>query len=336
MKYKYRYQERYKDKIIDVKAHTRAEMMEKVQKKKMQIDRQTVDADIRLHDFCMMYLDTYKRNTVSNYWYKELIKISDKLVEYVGNKPVGKIKPIEVQSFLNSCSSMSQNSCRKIKIAIQQIFNEAEMNGATEYKFNLITPKGAEPTQGKSLTRSEQDVLERVIQGHKGEIFISLILHCGLRPAEASALIWKDVDFEKNIITVNKAIKKDGKIGPPKTPSSVRDVPIPIKILPLLKKSRKSPFSPVCDHNGGYYKTCTRFSVWHDVKSRVEQELGRPLDCRLYDLRHTYCTNLERAGVPINIASRLMGHSDISVTSKIYTHASDEAIEIARRCINSF
>ena len=58
-------------------------------------------------------------------------------------------------------------------------------------------------------------------------------------------------------------------------------------------------------------------------------------DFVLYNLRHTYCTDLEKAGVPINIASRLMGHSDISLTAKIYTHASAESIEIARSLIDS-
>lgn len=56
--------------------------------------------------------------------------------------------------------------------------------------------------------------------------------------------------------------------------------------------------------------------------------------CRLYDLRHTYCTNLEAHGVPISIASRLMGHSDISITAQIYTHENDKSIEIARALIN--
>ena len=73
--------------------------------------------------------------------------------------------------------------------------------------------------------------------------------------------------------------------------------------------------------------------MWASVKRAMEEELGHPSDCRLYDIRHTYCTNLEKAGVPINIASRLMGHSDISVTSKIYTHATETALEIARNCI---
>lgn len=57
-------------------------------------------------------------------------------------------------------------------------------------------------------------------------------------------------------------------------------------------------------------------------------------DLVLYCLRHTYCTDLETAGVPINIAKYLLGHSDIAVTSKIYTHTGETAIENARNLIN--
>lgn len=58
-------------------------------------------------------------------------------------------------------------------------------------------------------------------------------------------------------------------------------------------------------------------------------------DFKLYYLRHTYCTDLELKGVPINIAKTLMGHSDISITAKIYTHATDETIELARTLIDA-
>ena len=43
-------------------------------------------------------------------------------------------------------------------------------------------------------------------------------------------------------------------------------------------------------------------------------------DLTPYCLRHTFCTDLQRAGVPINVAKELMGHSDISITANIYTH----------------
>ena len=43
-------------------------------------------------------------------------------------------------------------------------------------------------------------------------------------------------------------------------------------------------------------------------------------DLTTYCLRHTFCTDLQRAGVAINIAKELMGHSSITVTADIYTH----------------
>ena len=58
-------------------------------------------------------------------------------------------------------------------------------------------------------------------------------------------------------------------------------------------------------------------------------------DIVLYCLRHTYCTDLQAAGVPINVARELMGHSSIEMTSRIYTHHSDDSITDALEKINN-
>lgn len=55
-----------------------------------------------------------------------------------------------------------------------------------------------------------------------------------------------------------------------------------------------------------------------------------------YCFRHTFCTDLQDAGVPINVARDLMGHSDISITAKIYTHQTDIAFNAAREAMNAF
>lgn len=54
-------------------------------------------------------------------------------------------------------------------------------------------------------------------------------------------------------------------------------------------------------------------------------------DLEPYLLRHTFCTNCQAAGVPLNVAKELMGHSDISVTAKIYTHMVVEVFEQNRK-----
>ena len=335
MGYKYRYQERYKDKRVDCVANSKKELLEKVAKKKAQIDRQTIDQQMRLADFCQLYLDTYKRDNVSASWFVDLCQLKNKMVDAIGNKPVGKIKPMEMQNFLNRQTDLADSTIKKIYDFTNQITHHMTVNGATDYVFNLTAPKGRSGEIGRSLTQAEQDALLRAIKGHRGEVFISIMYYCGLRPSEVSALQWKDIDLEKNIISVYKAVKQDGSIGDTKSSAGVREVPVPIKLSTLLKKQRREPFSPVCGQRNGHHTKWSVRRMWQDIKKRTEAELGRPFDARLYDIRHTYCTNLEKAGVPINIASRLMGHSNIGITSKIYTHASDEAVEIARKCIDA-
>ena len=88
--------------------------------------------------------------------------------------------------------------------------------------------------------------------------------------------------------------------------------------------------------------------MWSNIKRLMNIEMGCkvfrnelippfPLadDFKMYTLRHTYCTDLERAGVPINIARQLMGHESIEVTAQIYTHKSEESLQKAKELINS-
>lgn len=56
-----------------------------------------------------------------------------------------------------------------------------------------------------------------------------------------------------------------------------------------------------------------------EEEGRILQHAIAP-DLTTYCLRHTFCTDLQRAGVAINIAKELMGHSSIAVTADIYTH----------------
>jgi site-specific recombinase XerD len=59
-------------------------------------------------------------------------------------------------------------------------------------------------------------------------------------------------------------------------------------------------------------------------------------DLEPYLLRHTFCTDCQAAGVPLNVAKELMGHSDISVTAKIYTHMVDEVFETNRQRLQQY
>jgi len=348
MNYTHRYREMYKGVSVDIKARSNKDLIQKVQAKKDQIDRQYLDKDTKLRDFVDLYLETYKKHTVSPDTYQYCRAIGNKIVDGIGNRTVSKLKPLQVQTFLNNLIDYKDSYIKKVYQMTCRIFQYAYKNGltTTDYSVVLELPRGQSTSTGRSLTDHERDVLLRILNGHRGELFCKIMLYCGLRPGEVMALQWKNVDLRDGNIRVDKSYKRSGYVGQPKSESSVRTVPIPSHLIPLLREHVSDPFDYVCLNNGRPYTESARRAMWKSIKREMNIAMGcrirnnqligpLPLDEKfdMYYLRHTYCTDLERAGVPINVARRLMGHSNIAITSKIYTHDNDESLERARALI---
>ena len=332
--YRHRHTETYNGIRIDVRANTRKELLEKVEAKKERINKTNINTNTKLKDFADMYIRTYKAPVVSEKWLQGLFLISDRhIVGSLGNRPISTIKPLEVQKMLNSLD-VSSNYMTKIYNLTCQIFRHAYKNGltVTDYTDGLEKPKGRKAKTGKRLTQKEQESMLRVIKGHKAETLCAVMYYCGLRTGEARNLLWKDVDIEARRIMVHGT----------KTKNAARIVPIPLPLVDILKSKEGKPNENVCIADKQQAER-----AWRNVKRLMNIDMGCEMfrnklippykvqeDLRLYDLRHTYCTNLELQGVPISIASRLMGHSNIGITANMYTHETSEAVAIAEELID--
>ena len=113
---------------------------------------------------------------------------------------------------------------------------------------------------------------------------------------------------------------------------------------------QRGPFEPVLIQPLGR-KMHTHSSIgdaWNNFKRELDIYMGAEVyrsqiihsvvasDLVPYCLRHTYCTDLQRAGVPLNVAKYLMGHSDVSVTGNIYTDTTPDVIDFAAAKMNKF
>jgi len=178
-----------------------------------------------------------------------------------------------------------------------------------------------------------------------GEFGFSLIIPYG----ESRALDWRHIDFDKKIIHVEQSMKAATKdIGVPKSEAGVRDIPIPNKLHSALLNAKGDPFSPVFTQSttGKRHTSESMRCLWENFKRNLDISMGAKLyrnqiiisllasDLVPYCLRHTYCTDLQDAGVPINVARYLMGHANISTTAKIYTHTTEKTIQDAAEKIN--
>ena len=70
-----------------------------------------------------------------------------------------------------------------------------------------------------------------------------------------------------------------------------------------------------------------------NILRKIEQKNGlKPVSC--HGLRHTYCSLLLSQNVPIQTVSKYMGHSDSTVTLKVYSHFIPDTQDKALNALN--
>lgn len=311
-----------------------------------------VNSNTKVSVWAKEWLNTYKADTVDVSWFKNVSNIVNNiLLPPLGSSKLKDIKPLHLKKILNDKTGLSTSYLKKIFNIMHEMFECAKLNGLilVNPADGLTLPKTKPAEQRRALTDKEREFMLCVAETHRGGLFVKIMLYTGLRPSEVAALQWRNIDLNKNIIKVDSALKQDGTIGQPKTKSGYRNVPIPQVLLADLATAKKTPFAFVCTQQNGNLHTKTTIKLmWNNIKREMDILMGAkvirneivismlPGDLYLYNLRHTYGTDLQSAGVPINVAKELMGHSDISTTAKIYTHYSDIAFNNAADLINVF
>lgn len=337
-----------------VRGKTEAEAIEKMARRKMELEegRNRITRNALYKDWFSEWLTTYKIPSVSPSWARTIKDIGNSvIIPQIGSQRLTSLKPLHVQRVLNSKSDMSQSYIRLIYIIMSESMRIAVKNGLMlDNPCDAVSqPKGRKPEKRRAITAKERQYILLTCDRHRAGLFYLIMLYCGLRPGEVAALRWRNIDMKGRILTVDSALKPDGTTGPPKSDAGFRKVPIPEALAERMEQEKHgSPFDLVCTnaHGGQLTKTAMK-QQWKSFKRQLNIEMG----CRTYKgalvppypvaddlvpycLRHTYCTDLQAAGVPINVAKELMGHSDISITSKIYTHSSTESFTSAADAIN--
>lgn len=279
---------------------------------------------------------------------------------HLDNKPISAITVRDVQMFLNSFNTTehkySQESVKGYRRILRVLFNEAMRYewitknpvcgtkvGATKGDVCL---KEVNEKQVFSIKESQEFLcaLDAAQEKHiQFVIPIKLMLLTGMRIAEIHGLRWSDIDFDNRIIHVRRNRLYAQGFGwyekLPKTKTSFRDIPIPQTLIADLETYKdwfRLADSSFDDKLDEYYiasninRESTRtnsIGPWlKDFENRHGFKNVTP-----HGLRHTYCSILLSQNVPIQTVSKYMGHSDSTVTLKVYSHfipgTQDKAIQ---------
>ena len=151
------------------------------------------------------------------------------------------------------------------------------------------------------------------VAGERRIVYLTAVM-TGIRHGELKALHWGDINLngEKPSVTVRASVSKNHRLAClPLHPDLVIEL---IKFQPADAQPGNLVFEGLMPHSvlfNGHLKAAGISK--RDSRSRVAD---------FHSLRHTFCTNLHRAGVPQREAMELMRHNDPRLTANTYADAS--------------
>lgn len=273
------------------------------------------------------------------------------VIPALGNMKLQDIKPMHIDLMLRKMAGFSKSTQRKALIYAGAVFNKAIENDiiAKSPTFNK-KPIAKEPEQVHALTDEQCQTLLKAVKDTRVYPFIVVLLFCGLRKGEALGLMWKDVDFEKKLLHVDRAITytdahKEGIINTDmKSAAAHRIIPMSPEVISVLEKEKKHSKSVYVFsmHDGRYLSESSFDRMWDLVRYRTKgnekSQLPKLIDFHVHPhmLRHTCCTRWIASGMNPKEVQYLMGHSTIDMTMSVYAeYQTAQHLESTATKINS-
>ncbi len=247
---------------------------------------------------------------------------------------------------------LKQNTIGILQSVLRPAFEMAvddDMIRKNPFKFKLsdVVPKDAYVRD--ALTKEQQERYLQFVLNCGGNYYddIVILLGTGLRVSELYGLTRADIDFDRRCIHVRRQLCRTAEkpyfVTPPKTKSGIRNVPMTDAVYMALMRVVKARTSPkvellVDGHSGflfldksGMPKVAMHLENYmRGLQTRFEKAYGKPVPrITPHVLRHTFCTNVQQAGLDVKSLQYLMGHSNASVTLDVYTHSSFDSVERA-------
>lgn len=303
-----------------------------------------------------------------NYWLEDVVRqnleytthhcyqnmVKNHIVPALGDIPLQELMPYHIQRYyteMTRTKQLSTNTVHKHHILLHTALKLAFRQGVLLYNpIDRVEPPKEHPTQRRFYTPQQLKRLLETVDGTDLELVIKLAGYLGLRRGEICGLRWKDVDFEQNIIFIRSTRTTAGGVVVEKKPKSENSTRcLSIEELPdlieLLLRTRHQQCSDrtelLTEYDGGYVLTRADGhprnpdQVTRRVNEFISAHCLPPIT--VHGLRHTFASVANSAHIPLLDISKALGHKDVVVTGRIYTHIFDqthgEAVSAVARCI---
>jgi len=219
-----------------------------------------------------------------------------------------------------------------LSILLQAIAYGEKKGAVVGFDYDVIRPK-VESKELPVLTAEEQNNLLDYVKAnldHK-KLGVIIALYTGVRLGELCAMQWSNIDFSEGTLSITKTLQRIKDTDPnstkktkmvidtPKSPKSIRPIPLPAYLLCLLKQWEDGQLSTNYVLSGKAKYIDPR--VYQDsFKTYLKQ--AKVQDYTIHSLRHTFATNALERGFDVKNLSEILGHSSVRFTLEKYVRGS--------------
>ena len=241
------------------------------------------------------------------------------LIPYFGKRKIGSITETDIQSYisylhdagrLDKTGGLTVKTIRDVILVLRLSMEFAYKERAIPLlNWDLIEyPKELGIKKVVSLSKDQEQALIQCIYMNlnRKTAGILIALFTGVRIGELCGLQMKDISLTDKTISINKTVqriydKKKGEsylhIGPPKTKTSARTIPVPSLLMNIIKKFYTDTVFTMldsegilfalflCDIKGNRVNDRNRFTLLMSISDRLSGSAGASIPNRDQDIR---------------------------------------------------
>ena len=257
----------------------------------------------------------------------------------LGQIRLSKLAPHMVQHLYNELLNergLSAKTVKNVHGALHRAMEQAKQLGYIRVNpLDAVIVPRVEKTQIETLADDEMLRFLNVIKGEPDELIYFVTVFTGLRQGEVLGLTWDCVDFENNMLLINKQhtqLRKTKEyVFASLKNDKIRTLTVADEVMDALRRQQKK--QEAWAEEAG--------SAWSNPDQLVfTNELGRYVsnktlynrfkrlmkangfdELRFHSLRHTFAVNSLRAGDDIKTVQENLGHATASFTLSTYAHS---------------
>lgn len=285
--------------------------------------------------YARKWFDTYKSNkslqTMNMYDYA-IRKLSS-----LDNKNVSDVTGTDLQEIIKEHWDHPR-ACEVLRLTIRQIFGCAVRDRLVEFTANPASDLVIPPPKKSRIRFITDDEMEKILKckfKKQDRLYIDVLRYTGMRPSEALALMWDDVNYKEKLIHVQRSFEYEGSkthIKGTKT-DTLRDIPLSNSLASLLKSAKKNSEYVFTKEDGGLFTKSAYIKMSKRIFDLITEAIGEN-NLVMYSFRHTFANFLYYHGcrpglISTKKAAQIMGHSE-KIFIERYTHIDDSKESVAQ------